>query len=89
MQSRVDIEALREFYRFLGIHHEDIKNRASAATLYVDDLKVFWNDDTYRDFLEIFETVSTDLQDFLQSIEKFQTHLIEKVQRGEKYLGRQ
>lgn len=87
MQSWIDIEALREFSHFLRNHHADIKERASAAVVSVDDMKIFWNDQKYREFIEVFETASKDLEKFLQTIEKFQEYLRQKIEDGEKYLS--
>lgn len=83
----VDPNELRKFANALNELAGDVRAHRNNLEKETSDIRSFWDDSKYRDFVDRQETLMLQVQIFERLCERHYERLIDKAAKADAYLG--
>ncbi len=84
----VDPSEMREFERSLRELRNEIDARRAQLEQQVHDIRAFWNDEKYKNFVRRKEELMLEIQIFTKMCDRYSDYLRRKAAAVDAYLGR-
>lgn len=84
----VDPAEMRNFEQRLRAMKREMEERRKRLEAETREIRSFWNDRKYREFVKRQEELMLQIQVFTKMCDKYCTYLLKKAAAAEAYLGR-